>query len=120
MDGEMSRCRKSGSRSQSEGVVPAGTDVVSGQRKLFQLSFCNLPTFPLNFLIELSFHGQPSGGCRASDECKHHLKATQRLASPVYADLTEQPIFHWIPFGTTCRIVTYGDRQAEGIARLFL
>jgi hypothetical protein len=34
MDGELSRCRKSGSRSQSEGVVPARTDVVSGQRQL--------------------------------------------------------------------------------------
>jgi len=90
---------------------------VAGQRELLQLSFCNLPALAVYFLIELSFHTQPSGSFRASDECKHHLKTAQRLASPVYADVTEQPMFHRVPFGATCRIFSPGGNVMQPHSR---
>jgi hypothetical protein len=57
----------------------------------------------------LSFHGQPSGGCRASDECKHYIEAPQWLPGPIDADVTEQSVLDRIPLGATRRIMANGD-----------
>src|SRR5262245_32874144 len=94
------------SEPRGKGVVPARTNVVSRQREFLQLSVCNFPTLSVDFLIETSFHLQPGGRCRAPDECKHNIEVTQRLASPVYAHVAEEPIFDRIPFRATRRIMT--------------
>src|SRR5207249_4533340 len=101
----MSKFRMSAVSPRNKGVIPARTEVVGRQRELLQLSFCNLPALSVYSLIELSFHREPGGGGRASDECKHHIEVAQRLASPVHADVAKQSVFHWVPFRATGRIM---------------
>ena len=42
---------------RSKSVVPARTGIVSRQREFLQLSFCNLPTLSVDFLVETSLLG---------------------------------------------------------------
>src|SRR5215470_4981239 len=82
-------------------VVPSRAHIVGRQRQLSHLFFRDLSTLAIDSPIKPSLNFQPSIRPCASDECKHRIEATQWLARPIDADVTEWPIFYWVPFGTS-------------------
>jgi hypothetical protein len=88
----------SASEARCKSIIPPRAYIVSGYGELAQLFICNLSALSIHFHIELGLHRQATGSCRASNKCHHHIEAAQRLASPIYADVAEQPVFHRVPF----------------------
>jgi hypothetical protein len=64
---------------------------VGRQREFLQLSFCNLATLSADPVINMSFHLQSGGCCRAPDELEHDIEIAKKLARPVHADVAEEP-----------------------------
>ena len=70
--------------------------------------------------VEIGGHDQASFGDGGADEFEHFFVAVQGFGGPVFGDLGEQPVLDGIPFGSTGRIVSDGDCEAEAIAQLSL
>src|SRR6266487_1810285 len=90
-------------------VVPLRAHVAGRQCQSSHLFFCDLSTLAVDSLIASRINFQPGLRPCAPDECKHRVEAAQRPARPIDTDVTEQPIFYWIPLGTSRRIMTHGD-----------
>jgi len=55
-----------------------------------------------------------------TDVLQGGVKRPQRATGPGLANLAEEPMFDWIPFGGACRIMADDNRQAKAVGHLVL
>lgn len=82
--------------------------------ELLHLVIGDLLPFLTSSVSASSMHPQPGLGGGTANILEHGVQTAQRLARPIQADLTKEPMLDGIPFRTPGRIMA--DGHAESIA----
>ena len=90
------------------------------QQELGHLFCCDFLSGLKVFGDQVTFDSQARLGFGFCDQAQDGLVAIQRLAGPMFADFTEEPMLNRIPFGSTGRIMANRDLQIEWIGQLLL
>ena len=69
---------------------------------------------------QASLNLEPGFRRSASDVIQHRLEGTQRLTSPIQADVAEQSVLDRIPLGRSGGVVTYHHVDTQPVCKLFL
>ncbi len=104
-----SRKNKSRFSGRSDGVVPPGQGVASGEGEVTHLGIRDLHALLVASTNEMCSDAEPGGGRGRSCVLEDRLQAVEGASSPVLAELAEEAVLDGVPLGGPGREVGDGD-----------
>ena len=68
--------------------------------------------------FEIRSYLQSRGGLGTFDVLDYSIERTQWHTGPIQADMAKQPVFNWIPFRASWRVMAYRNRESAGVTQL--
>src|SRR5487761_2030854 len=114
------RAKTTASRTHSwrYGIIPLRMECVTLDIERLHLVVADLDTLRIAACIQLASHGQTSPGRGGGDQFDHCFATGQGLATPGLGDVTEQPVFDFVPFRRAGGIMADLKRQAGFVSQV--